>query len=234
MQLPDRASSFFCTERIRADTQYAFARMLLARRGRGVAERARDLLAAARRTARDHELIALLARIDELSTAPSAVTTLPDSLTARELTVLQLIAQGRSNRAIGQQLFISEHTAANHVRSILMKRAAQTGPSGLVRPSPPACAPGPPLGHQGEHAMREDTHRLPDVKLQLTTEEVDLLEAADADEDLRCLLPFLRADRLKCYCLHQSSLPRRVFPEIAGSEVAAVERPGLSRPTGLP
>ena len=46
---------------------------------------------------------------------------MPDGLTARELAVLQLIAQGRSNRAIGRELSISEHTAANHVRSILMK-----------------------------------------------------------------------------------------------------------------
>ena len=46
---------------------------------------------------------------------------MPDGLTARELAVLRLITQGRSNRAIGRELSISEHTAANHVRSILMK-----------------------------------------------------------------------------------------------------------------
>jgi DNA-binding NarL/FixJ family response regulator len=42
-------------------------------------------------------------------------------LTERELAVLTLITAGRSNREIGQQLHISQHTAANHVRSILMK-----------------------------------------------------------------------------------------------------------------
>jgi DNA-binding NarL/FixJ family response regulator len=52
---------------------------------------------------------------------PATVTTLPDGLTARELAVLQLIAQGRTNRAIERELSISEHTAANHVRSILTK-----------------------------------------------------------------------------------------------------------------
>jgi DNA-binding CsgD family transcriptional regulator len=45
----------------------------------------------------------------------------PDGLTSRELEVLRLICRGRSNREIASDLFISEHTAANHVRSILMK-----------------------------------------------------------------------------------------------------------------
>ena len=38
--------------------------------------------------------------------------------------MLRLVAQGRSNRQIGTTLFISEHTAANHVRSILRKTAS--------------------------------------------------------------------------------------------------------------
>jgi DNA-binding CsgD family transcriptional regulator len=46
---------------------------------------------------------------------------LPDGLTSRELDVLRLIGEGRSNRDIAAILFISENTAANHVRSILMK-----------------------------------------------------------------------------------------------------------------
>jgi DNA-binding NarL/FixJ family response regulator len=38
--------------------------------------------------------------------------------------VLRLVAEGRSNREIGEQLFISQNTAANHVRSILLKTGA--------------------------------------------------------------------------------------------------------------
>jgi DNA-binding CsgD family transcriptional regulator len=45
-------------------------------------------------------------------------------LTARELDVLRLLARGCSNRAIATELRISENTAANHVRSILIKTGA--------------------------------------------------------------------------------------------------------------
>jgi DNA-binding NarL/FixJ family response regulator len=41
-----------------------------------------------------------------------------DELTGRELEVLALMAEGRSNRAIGERLFISEHTVEKHVKSI--------------------------------------------------------------------------------------------------------------------
>jgi DNA-binding NarL/FixJ family response regulator len=42
-------------------------------------------------------------------------------VTARELEVLQLVAQGLNNREIGKRLFISENTVKNHVRNILEK-----------------------------------------------------------------------------------------------------------------
>ena len=35
--------------------------------------------------------------------------------------MLALLAEGLSNREIGARLFISANTAANHIRSILMK-----------------------------------------------------------------------------------------------------------------
>ncbi len=49
---------------------------------------------------------------------------LPDGLTEREVDVLRLVAEGLSNREIGERLFISANTAANHVRSILIKTMA--------------------------------------------------------------------------------------------------------------
>ncbi|OZM71670.1 DNA-binding response regulator [Amycolatopsis antarctica] len=42
-------------------------------------------------------------------------------LTDRELTVLRLLAQGLSNQAIGQELFISQTTAKFHVGNIMRK-----------------------------------------------------------------------------------------------------------------
>ncbi len=48
----------------------------------------------------------------------------PDGLTSRELEVLRLLASGLSNLEIGVRLHISANTAANHVRSILMKTGA--------------------------------------------------------------------------------------------------------------
>ncbi len=49
---------------------------------------------------------------------------LPNGLTEREVQVLRLVADGLSNREIGERLFISANTCANHVRSILIKTAA--------------------------------------------------------------------------------------------------------------
>ncbi|MBT2604189.1 response regulator transcription factor [Bacillus sp. ISL-4] len=42
-------------------------------------------------------------------------------LTRRECEVLQLLADGKSNRAIGETLYISEKTVKNHVSNILQK-----------------------------------------------------------------------------------------------------------------
>jgi DNA-binding NarL/FixJ family response regulator len=48
----------------------------------------------------------------------------PDGLSVREVEVLRLLAAGLSNRAVGERLYISTNTAANHVRSILLKTGA--------------------------------------------------------------------------------------------------------------
>jgi DNA-binding NarL/FixJ family response regulator len=44
-----------------------------------------------------------------------------EDLTEREREVLSLMAEGRSNKAIGQRLFITEHTVEKHVKSIFGK-----------------------------------------------------------------------------------------------------------------
>lgn len=46
------------------------------------------------------------------------------ALSERELQVLTLAAHGRSNTAIGAQMFISEHTVKTHMRRIYRKLGA--------------------------------------------------------------------------------------------------------------
>ncbi len=48
-----------------------------------------------------------------------------ESLTPREKEVLQLVAQGATNKEIASQLFITENTAKNHLRNILEKLHVQ-------------------------------------------------------------------------------------------------------------
>jgi len=43
-----------------------------------------------------------------------------EDLTDRELEVLALMAEGRSNKAIGERLFITEHTVEKHVKNIFV------------------------------------------------------------------------------------------------------------------
>ena len=47
-----------------------------------------------------------------------------ESLTERELTVLQEMAQGRSNRQIAERLYLAEGTVRNHVSTIIAKLQA--------------------------------------------------------------------------------------------------------------
>ncbi len=50
-----------------------------------------------------------------------AADTPPDGLTPREVEVLRLIANGRSNQEIASELVISFNTVTNHVKNILGK-----------------------------------------------------------------------------------------------------------------
>jgi DNA-binding CsgD family transcriptional regulator len=95
-----------------AHTAYEYGRFLRSRRREG----ADRLLAEAADLAQRIGLPRLVGRIRELG-----MSELPDGLSPREAQVLDLVARGLSNRRLGATLSISEHTAANHVRSILRK-----------------------------------------------------------------------------------------------------------------
>ena len=72
----------------------------------------------------DFGVPALLRQASEAAAKESAASdheTYPDELTEREVEVLLLVAKGRSNRDISDELFITVNTVANHVKKILSK-----------------------------------------------------------------------------------------------------------------
>ena len=62
-----------------------------------------------------------LGEIGDAVPVPAVRTVAAYELTARELEVLRLVVAGRTNRQIGEELFISESTAGVHVSRILAK-----------------------------------------------------------------------------------------------------------------
>jgi DNA-binding NarL/FixJ family response regulator len=59
--------------------------------------------------------------VQQLVSRPRAGPDPLDDLTEREREVLALMAEGRTNKAIGEQLFITEHTVEKHIKNILGK-----------------------------------------------------------------------------------------------------------------
>jgi len=59
--------------------------------------------------------------LDQLKELSSGKRSADQPLSDREREVLALVAKGLTNREIGESLFVSEHTARNHVASILNK-----------------------------------------------------------------------------------------------------------------
>ncbi len=66
--------------------------------------------------------------------APSRAGTGAGGLSARELEVLGLVAEGLTNRQIAERLVISEHTAIRHVANVFRKLGVEQprggGPAG--------------------------------------------------------------------------------------------------------
>lgn len=58
---------------------------------------------------------------------------LPEPLTPREREVLQLLAEGLSNKAIAARLEVSEHTVKFHVNALMGKLGAQSRTEAVVR-----------------------------------------------------------------------------------------------------
>jgi DNA-binding CsgD family transcriptional regulator/tetratricopeptide (TPR) repeat protein len=115
----------------RASTLTAWAAHLGAGADADARARMTGMRAEARRMAVSTGQVRLLRLLDQIDT-PAGGPGEGDSrggpdaagLTPREIVVLRLLAAGSSNREIASRLKISENTAANHVRSILLKTGA--------------------------------------------------------------------------------------------------------------
>ena len=60
-------------------------------------------------------------RLDRIQAPPLPAPTYPAGLSHREVEVLRLIAFGKTDREIAEELFISFRTVGNHVSNILNK-----------------------------------------------------------------------------------------------------------------
>jgi DNA-binding CsgD family transcriptional regulator len=99
------------------------ARQAAVLRAAGRTAEATDLAAAASEVANRLGAQPLLAELRAVSPRRQAepAATGPDALTPRETEVLDLLVEGRTNRQIARQLYISEKTVSVHVSNILAK-----------------------------------------------------------------------------------------------------------------
>jgi DNA-binding CsgD family transcriptional regulator len=111
-----------------AHTQHAWADMLVRRGQPGDVQRASDLAQRALATTDDLGMTRLAERLHVLLTTISATSSTTATakasvagLSPRELDVLRLLVEGRSDREIAAALFISHRTVMTHVVNILNK-----------------------------------------------------------------------------------------------------------------
>ena len=84
-------------------------------------ERARALVAAALESAASFGMAALAKRCRELLESPVPDFSPTLTLTSREIAIVRLVAEGRTNQEIGTALHTSRHTVANQLRSLFAK-----------------------------------------------------------------------------------------------------------------
>ena len=78
------------------------------------------------------ELIQLTNKKDRKSVAPANQNGLP-ALTPRQLEVLELLGRGKSAKEIGRELYLSEPTVRNHIRSLLQALGVHSQLEALAR-----------------------------------------------------------------------------------------------------
>jgi len=112
-----------------ARTRFHWAKTLERRGERGDRSRATELLEHASITFEELGLEPLTAEAEELAVRLKGRRTgreprrvrFPDGLTQREVEILGLVSEGRTNRDIAEDLFLSEKTVARHLSNIFLK-----------------------------------------------------------------------------------------------------------------
>ena len=129
-------------------TLHDYADMLMQRNSSDDISKARELVDESDQVASDLGMKPLSERVaalrERLDAQPMPKPQYPDGLTEREVDVLRLVAAGKSNREIGEELFISINTVARHVNHIFSKidasnraeAATYANQKGIVQPAP--------------------------------------------------------------------------------------------------
>jgi len=107
-----------------ADDEALFASIMAGASGYVLKQiRGADLIAAIRRVARGESLLdpAVTARVLERLRAPAAEDDPLAGLSPQERRILDLIAEGKTNRQIGEEMFLAEKTVKNYVSHLLAK-----------------------------------------------------------------------------------------------------------------
>ncbi len=104
---------------------FDYAETLIDRNGRGDQAKAAELLEESLEISTELGMRPLMEWVAELQTRagspPARTSGYPNGLTEREVEVLRLVSGGKTDREIGEELFISAKTVGNHVSNILNK-----------------------------------------------------------------------------------------------------------------
>jgi len=113
----DASGARGCAVQARVELAAALTR----RRAPGDRDEALAALAAAAREAEQLGMVPFTEWIGQLQAQLTAAPASGSPLSPRELEVARLVARGLTNKQIGQNLYVSERTAENHVQHILTK-----------------------------------------------------------------------------------------------------------------